>query len=90
MWSVCEPPLVWRSWEADESLVYHVASGDTHLVNAMTTEVLRQLEAADRSTRDLAVLIGRSFDVPIDDELEQSVGQLLVHLERVGLVHSVR
>lgn len=57
-WQV--PPdaaLRWRLWE-DEHVVYHGASGDTHLLNPAAAEILRRMESTPASVEDVARILG--------------------------------
>ena len=81
--------LSWQCWDPDEFLVYDSASGDTHLVNEVTREVLRQLGRAPQSTSQLGCLVAESLGLADDPELEQRLAQLVSHLDRIGLVERV-
>jgi PqqD family protein of HPr-rel-A system len=78
--------LVWRNWDDDEHVVFCDASGDTHLVNDVTAEVLRQLERSERDFSDLVLRVAESFGAEPDERFETSVARLLVYLDQVGLV----
>lgn len=78
--------LIWRNWDEESFLVYHTGSGDTHLLNRVTAEVLRQLERADADVGELAHRVAQSFEVEADDEFVQQIEQLLAHLDELGLV----
>lgn len=83
-------PLLWRSWDPSEYVIYHAASGDTHLINPVTAEVLRQLERAERSPWEIAEAVAKRHDTEADDELVRQITSLLQHLDRIGLVEPVR
>jgi PqqD family protein of HPr-rel-A system len=38
--------LLWQSWDEDEVIVFNRASGQTHLLDALSAVVLRRIEAA--------------------------------------------
>jgi len=82
--------LEWRSWGDDEYLVFDAASGDTHLVNLVTAELLRLLEASALDEQELCVMLAESIQVEDDARLRSSIADLLGYLDRVGLVEPVR
>lgn len=84
-----EVPLLWQSWGDNEHIVYSAASGDTHLVNEVTAEVLRQLERSELDFADLALNVANSLGTELDQQTETSVARLLVYLDQIGLVESV-
>ena len=45
--------LLWQSWDEDEVVVFNRASGQTHLLDAFSAAVLRQIEAAPATFPDL-------------------------------------
>lgn len=79
--------LLWRSWDTDEILVFDVTSGDTHLVNDLTAEILQVLDRASLDVNGLCREIAGSLS-PGDesDEFQSNVAKLLDHLDRLGLV----
>jgi len=81
--------LLWRSWDDNEHVVYSTASGDTHLINEVTAEVLRQLERSELDFSDLARNVANSLGSELDQQTETSVARLLVYLDQIGLVESV-
>ena len=82
-------PLLWQSWDDDEFVVYSTASGDTHLINEVTAEVLCQLEFSEMDFSDLARNVANSLGTELDQQTETSVARLLVYLDQIGLVESV-
>ena len=81
-------PLIWRSWDVDEYIVYSTASGDTHLLNEVAAQVLRQLERSELSVSDLTRDLATSFDTEFDRQSETYVENLLEYLDQIGLVES--
>ncbi|HXV75664.1 MAG TPA: HPr-rel-A system PqqD family peptide chaperone [Candidatus Polarisedimenticolaceae bacterium] len=81
--------LVWRSWDPEQSIVYHCDSGDTHLVNSVTAEVLRVLERSPCTASRIARTIAPRLGVGPDEGLARQVRELLEHLDRVGLAEPV-
>ena len=83
-------PLIWRNLDADEYVVYSIASGDTHLLNEVTAEVLRQLERSVVDFPELARNVANSLGTDLDQQTETYVAKLLVYLDQIGLVESVK
>ena len=84
------PPLVWRSWGEDEYVVYHPDSGDTHLLNGVSAEVLWRLESGPAGFRDLTCQVAEIMGISVDHQFETSIAKLLVYLDSVGLVEVQR
>lgn len=78
--------LLWHSWDEDELLVYHSGSGDTHLLNAVAAEVLRQLERSPLEASELTPHVARALGHPPNSELRSYIDQLLDYLDSLGLV----
>ncbi len=77
--------LLWHSW-GDEHVVYHCGSGDTHLLDAAATGLLRYLREARVATMDdLSLPVAAALGMPADEALEYT-GNLLEELERLSLV----
>ena len=79
--------LVWRSWDADEFLVFDAVSGDTHLINRVTAEVLGALERSPLGQDEIGREVSRAIGAD-PAGLEPTLGELLRYLDRVGLVES--
>ena len=82
-------PLIWRSWDDDEYVVYSTASGDTHLINHVTAEVLRQLERSDLPFSDLVRKVTESLGIELNPKIETYVARLVTYLDQIGLVEPV-
>ena len=78
--------LLWREWEGD-SVVFNVNSGNTHLLNSTTVEVLRLLEKEALSTGEISdrLMAGLSSD----EEVINNVETLLKNLDHLGLIEPV-
>jgi PqqD family protein of HPr-rel-A system len=82
--------LTWRSWDEDECVVFSDLSGDTHLVNRVTAEVLRHLERAELDLPELARRVATALGTEPGADFETHLAQLLAHLDAIGLVEPVR
>ena len=89
-WKAGPSDLIWRSWDRDEFVVYHVASGDTHLINEVTARVLETLQASPLSFEELTRRVAHALQVEVDESFEASLAKLLVYLDEIGLAGAVR
>ena len=81
--------LVWQTWDDEEFLLYDASTGDTHLVNRVTREALRLLEASPHRGSDLSHHIADELHIEHGIEFESSIADLLAHLDRIGLAEPV-
>jgi len=79
------PPLPLRTWDG-EVVVYNPLSGDTHLLDVLTSELLRVIIAGPATVAALREAAATLLDVPDDDSLGQHVGQALAALDESGLI----
>jgi len=64
-------------------------TGNTHLVNEVTAEVLRQLERSELELSALARDVARSLGTEPNEQFEDYIARLLAYLDQVGLVEPV-
>lgn len=81
--------LHWQSW-GDEHVVYCADSGDTHLLDAITAQVLRCLEESSVPSADLVQQIAVRLGYEPDPDFHNFVQQALERLHRLGLVAQAR
>lgn len=67
-------------------IVFHVSSGDTHLLASTVGEALLRLQ---EGPSDVAGLV-RALDPDSEGELAQAVTELLAKFEEFGVVEAVR
>jgi PqqD family protein of HPr-rel-A system len=77
--------LEWRTW-GDHSVVFHVPSGHTHLLDPVAATGLRCLETSPAGVEELAARMAASLDIEVDDALRSYVGKLLARFTGAGLV----
>src|SRR5262245_60541651 len=77
--------LLWKQWSDDEVLVFHIASGRTHLLDALSAEVLKQLEPGALTMNDLLNSIRQRHDLEMD-ELSARVLEVCRSLSDIGLL----
>lgn len=82
------PPLRWRSW-GDDAVVYHEASGSTHLLDPVGATLLRTLERGPHSTDALQAAVAEALGVAAD-AVARRVALLLREFERLGLSGRLR
>ena len=80
------PPL--RNWDGDV-VVYNRLSGDTHIVDIVTGEVLRSIVAGNSCDDALCRRVAAFLDIPDDESLRGRVGRMLHTLEDLGLIEPV-
>lgn len=85
-WTARSCDLVWRAWDEEESVVFHVPSGATHVLNRISSAALRELEDRPLAPDELASRVSRSLGCPDDGALRGYVDELLVGFDRLGLV----
>jgi len=78
-------PLVWRRWD-DENIVYHPASGQTHLLDLVSGEGLACLQGSFLDFETLCQRLAQRLDIENDAELRRYLEMLLSRFEELGLV----
>ena len=84
-WAARSCDLIWRTWDDEESVVYHVPSGDTHVLNRVSALALKHLEDHSLSPAELTSLLAGSLDCDGDEDLCRYVEELLVGFDQRGL-----
>ncbi|HID49119.1 MAG TPA: HPr-rel-A system PqqD family peptide chaperone [Chromatiales bacterium] len=80
--------LHWKSWD-DEHVVYSDGSGDTHLLNDFGAFVLKALIKNERTLEDLVKYAAESFKQYTMDDLRDQVSDLLLELDRLGVIERI-
>ena len=73
----------------EESLVFNPASGDTHLLDLVSSSGLACLEAGPLSGEEICQRMALHLELPPEKDLRPYVSQLLSRLRELGLVESV-
>ena len=76
-----------RKW-GDELVVYDCATSDTHLLDAIASQLFECLQWAPSTSETLIQLIGSCFVVDNTDELAFEVARILDNLKDLGLIES--
>jgi len=80
--------LHWRSW-GNEHVVYNAGSGDTHLFNDLAALILRALQEKAATLDELSQLCATSFNQDEDEELQAQLNELLLELDRLGIIERI-
>ncbi len=80
--------LRWRRWD-EETIVYHVPSGETHLLNELSAAALESLSHRPASADELAKRLAEALDLEVDATLRDQLAQLLEQFDERGLIEPV-
>ena len=80
--------LIWRTW-GDESVVFDPRSGDTHLLDTVSREVLALLEQQALALPELCHVTASRLNLPEDADLDRYVQQLVRQFADLGLLETV-
>lgn len=89
------PPVMWKTREfilrtfEGQSVVFHIDSADTHLLNPTAARVLQRLKSNPASMTVLAEELALAHDLEPDQELLQHVEGLLANLYELGLIEPI-
>lgn len=78
-------PLRWHTWGDGRYVVYHSGSGDTHMLNEVAAEVLRQLDGQAVAVPDVTVRVAAALEAD-SAMLAPHIDQLVPYLEDLGLI----
>jgi len=73
-----------KTWD-DESVVYDLLSGDTHLLEPLASAVTRLLAEGARSREEVTRRIILEFDLTAES-VSEPIATTLTHLQRIGMV----
>ncbi len=75
-----------RSWDdSGFSVVYCLASGDTHLLESLSLDVLNLIQSSPQTAESLALSFSESVSAEDDDDILEFVELTLLKLSEVGL-----
>ncbi len=88
----CVPPdadLRWKLW-GEEAVVFHPASGDTHVLHLIAAETLFVLcERRCATAAELSEHLAAALEVENDDTVLRHVEQCLAQFRELGLIETV-
>lgn len=83
-------PLPMRNWDGDY-VVYNPLSGNTHILDIVTGEVLKIIATGPTRAHGIYKRIADFLDLPADDgNLPHNVGEILRLLDDLGLIEPAR
>ena len=77
--------LSWIAWD-DEFVFFNAQSGDTHLLDVVSGEALKNLAAAPASIEDLGRIVHLRLGLPGEVSLLTHLTTLLPKLQELGLI----
>ncbi|MFQ5466610.1 MAG: HPr-rel-A system PqqD family peptide chaperone [Kiloniellaceae bacterium] len=77
--------LSWRQWDGDY-VVFNPASGDTHVLDIATGEVLMRLAAGPASIEEIAECLAAFLQVDKDSDLAEAARDMVQKLDELGLI----
>ena len=80
--------LLWQTWD-DEVIVFNTASGQTHLLDALSAAALREIEDQPGSVDRLADRVAERFELDTD-VLLQRLTEVCARFDELGLVEPQR
>lgn len=84
------PPLRWYEHPGEpDAILFHEASGDTHLVNQLTLVILQSLSAHECDVDQLITELRNSHGLVTSEELTPRIAQLLCDLVELGIVETI-
>lgn len=75
-----------RSWDGEHFVLYNNLSGDTHLLDAATIEILSMLEHGAATTAGLAAALQLGDGAPVEPEQLAELEELLGQLRAMALI----
>ena len=80
--------LLWQTWD-DEVIVFNTASGQTHLLDALSATALRDLERGPRTLAQLAGAMAGRFDLE-PEILSNRLVEICARFDQLGLAEPAR
>ena len=80
--------FVTRIW-SDEAIAYNSLTGDTHLLEPLSTELLRRLDSGPKTSDELAAALAADFDFAPEDDVPTLTANALAKLRELGMVDAV-
>ena len=74
-----------RDWNGDY-VVYNPLTGNTHVLDIVTGEVLKAIMVAPVTSQELCQRVAEFLDVPNDARAADNVDEILAVLDELGLI----
>jgi PqqD family protein of HPr-rel-A system len=78
-------PITLRDWDGDYA-VFNPLSGSTHLLDIVSGEVLRALQAGPATTAVVCEHVARFLGVENDERVTRRIAGVLAELDQLGLI----
>ena len=89
IWRISSPqPLSIRCWDGDYA-VYNPLSGNTHILDILSGEVLRTIVAGNSRSGELIRRVAEFLEIPADDQTCKRLDEILQELDELGLIEQV-
>lgn len=79
----------WRDGDDGEEILFHSASGGTHVLSAPAAAILKELEHRSLAFEEIVQCVTISLGDAHDDSLADQVKQLLDEFDQLGLIEPV-
>lgn len=86
VWHLTANTLVYAPVSGEAAVIYHTPSGDTHLVNALSAQIISLLGNAAASSDVLLAQIAVHSPAPLEQEFPQVLESTLADLHRLDLI----
>lgn len=83
----CE--LLWRFW-GEEYVVFNTGSGDTHVLDAFSGEVLKGLQQCPATASEIAIRLVNTWAVTVEDVPVERLEPVLAEFHALGLIEPVQ
>lgn len=83
----CRPDLI-RLWD-DQCVLFNVASGQTHQLNALAEAALRIMMVRPMAASEVADALAAELETHPDPGWAQQFDQLIAEFDRLGLIEPV-
>ena len=80
--------LLWQTWD-EEVIVFNTASGQTHLLDALSAAVLKEVENRPGDIDQLALRLAERFELDTEALLRR-LREVCTHFDELGLVEPRR
>ena len=90
LWQIiCDGALQFRSWNG-EFVVYHALSGDTHILEEASMQLLLELQQKPSDVLSLARQLAGKWQCELDDDLVQEIEMALTDMHALSLVERIQ